>query len=791
MQKKTVKGNTENLNMLNEKVNYIGFELGEVPAFLKKFEPLNYRVPKVYDETTYKLYKYISIDDIEILITPTNRLDDLEEKYKYASPIFTYMQAKNSDEIEKYAQFLKMINQTKIEDIKAIEVEQTNMEKNPPFEVKFPSNFKWQIYYSDYADKYFMLASTDESDNSELFYLLKKKIEINKDKRRKKGKIFVPICNEEYSEKILKKSEISDLENYLWFFTKNWPSIYEVTDMDDNLSLQIVGETLIYDKMTSKYNIKIIDKKEAAKEYKLIKALFILAYDIPNEYQFETKIDENGKLIFCYNGEEITYGTLSDFMKKEAKSKIQENVKIKLETNDLKADIKDLQKHSEEQNEEYMKKERQIYMFLECRKTFFGKVKYFFKGKKKQEDEEEIIQPNLNKKRLKEILDKDKDKEKLYQNDEEDDISKLYTVEDIIKICKELNENIKENKNIKLDIQALNNKVANLDRKIKNATQYIEEIEKHKKSIFEFWKFANKDEDKALEEGETEEEKAKENLKRTFNYEDDIDTLANEVDKKQRELLTHNEMDAIFAGNFVIDGVNLISKKKPTKADESKIKKMLMDLQNEYKNNIEKIEKKDFDIFGNVSEDKSKVKVLNNNMHRETEKDKFKILNVNMNTELLEFTEKLQEIKSIIENSNKVETPYNLSIYKASTEKLDTENIEKFDLNPQETLEKIEENSENKDIYLYKINIPEKTKLVFYSNIIFYENNNNTLPLGMDVSQEVLIDMNLYNLDLKSKDEFDINICKDEFTHFIRKVKVYEYDINAKLKNREGKNENK
>lgn len=35
MPRKVVKGTTENLNMLREKVDYIGFELGEVPKFCK------------------------------------------------------------------------------------------------------------------------------------------------------------------------------------------------------------------------------------------------------------------------------------------------------------------------------------------------------------------------------------------------------------------------------------------------------------------------------------------------------------------------------------------------------------------------------------------------------------------------------------------------------------------------------------------------------------------------------------------------------------------------------------
>ena len=247
MPRKVVKGNTENLNILTNKVNYIGFELEKVPAFLKEFEPLNYRVPRVYEETTYKVYKYVNVSDIEILITPKDRLDDLSERYKLASPLFTYMKPETNEDIEKYAYFLKMINETNISDIEAIEKEQEEFDKEIPFDVKFTNNFKWQIFYSDYADKYFMLASTNETDNSPMFYLLKRKIEENKSRSKKEEKIFVPISNEEYSEKILKKSEISDLENYLWYFTRDWPSIYEITDKDDYFRPYVTFLTLNQD----------------------------------------------------------------------------------------------------------------------------------------------------------------------------------------------------------------------------------------------------------------------------------------------------------------------------------------------------------------------------------------------------------------------------------------------------------------------------------------------------------------------------------------------------------------
>lgn len=82
------------------------------------------------------------------------------------------------------------------------------------------------------------------------------------------------------------------MENYLWYFTKNWPSIYEITDKEGNVSLQIVGEAQIYDKMVSKYRMILNDKQEAMRVYKLIKALFILSYDLQNLYKFQIGISK-------------------------------------------------------------------------------------------------------------------------------------------------------------------------------------------------------------------------------------------------------------------------------------------------------------------------------------------------------------------------------------------------------------------------------------------------------------------------------------------------------------------
>ena len=145
------------------------------------------------------------------------------------------------------------------------------------------------------------------------------------------------------------------------------------------------------------------------------------------------------------------------------------------------------------------------------------------------------------------------------------------------------------------------------------------------------------------------------------------------------------------------------------------------------------------------------------------------------------FIEKLKELRQIlIDESEKIEVPYDISLYKASNEKRDPDWFDKFSVNPFETLDNLEKTSTSKETYLYKINVPENTKLVFYSNITFFENNNQTLPLGMDISQEGLINMDKYKLELKGKDEFNINIFKNEFDNFVKNVKVYEYNLTSK-----------
>ena len=185
MPKKTV-----NNESIKEKLEYLSLDLDNIPKEFKNYKPLEFRVPKFYDEKQYRQYRYIPIKKIQILLSPTNRLDELEEKYRKASPISEYLDESSEENILKHTTFLNMLNQFKIEDVEKIADEQTKLNKKIPFKVKYENNYLWQIYYSENTDQYFMLVPTEDSDYSTFFFLVKKQLE-----KKRTGKIFVPIRN--------------------------------------------------------------------------------------------------------------------------------------------------------------------------------------------------------------------------------------------------------------------------------------------------------------------------------------------------------------------------------------------------------------------------------------------------------------------------------------------------------------------------------------------------------------------------------------------------------------------
>lgn len=749
---------------INKKLEYIGLNLEEIPATLKLIEDLEFWPNAGFDEKKYRQYRFVSPKEIQILLSPTNRLDGIKEKYTKASPLAEYLDSKSEENQEKYETFIRMLEEIKIEDIERIEKEQQAINKKIPFKVRYSGNYLWQIYYSETTDKYFMIVPTEDKDYSTFFYVLKKQIE-----KKKAGKIFVPISNAEYSRDLLNKTEIQSLENYLWLFTKDWPSIYEVYDKSEKISLQIIGETEVYGTIKSEYKVKLSNKIETTKFFKLVKALFILQSELPNYYKFDTRIGKDGSLEFYYDNELMEYDELSDWLNTQYKLLLDIEKKAFEENKEVEGTVRKLKRQSQDLEVEYLSKEKQISTFLECKKTFFGKVKYFFKysGKRTKEKEENTID------RQADILE--------IQNKVEEKTKAQYTLDDLIQKGQDASERENNLKNNKMDINALKLKNLNLIKKIENATAYIKEIDSHKKSIFEFWKYSNKDEIQGLEEGNEETINVKPRSK-VFNYEEDFEEFGEIMDKIQRNTLSKEELDYIYL--TTTDQLDVINKLKTediiAKELEQFMKKIKKDLQNEK----DITEEDAVDIFGGLSEDTRKITKLANKSHREHPKNKYSILRISKALKTVEYKAELENAINIIENAiEKNRLELNVAGYKWIEEEqnIDTNEFNIFNLNPEKEIENALRETESGKINLYKMNFDKNVKAIAFSNCVYYDNQNKTLPVGMDKDTRILAKILDTDISLESKKVIRVGRLENEndisSKLIIKTINVLEYSV--------------
>ena len=767
MPKKTA----ENNDTIKEKLEYLGLDLEKIPKNIKQSEPLEFRIPKFYDEEQYKQYRYVNIKDIEILLSPTNRMDEIEEKYKKASPLADYLDNKSEENILKHTTFLKMLNDFSIEEVEKIEAEQEKLSKKIPFKVKYQNNYLWQIYYSQNSDKYFMLVPTEDSDYSTFFYLLKKKLE-----KKRTGKIFVPIRNIEYTSEFLKKSEFEDIENYLWLFTKDWPLIYEVYDKSDNLCLYIVGETEVYQKIRSIYRVKLETKEETVEFYKLLKVMFILQTELPHYFNFKTNIGKNGEIEFYLEDKKLQYENITEWLNSEfekGQDKLEEADELIKNGNER---LKKLKTEIAMQEIEYLAKEKQISTFLECKKTFFGKFKYYFKYSKKK-----------NKNKIKKEDEQDLENIEDVNNDDMEELPKKrrrikkdnYNLEELTQLYKIINEKETELKNIVMDINSLKLKSKNMQKKIENASLYIAEIDSHKKSIFEFWKYSNKDEMSSLPEGEEEEVNIVRKITKTFDYEQDFENFGNTMDKLQRKNLSKDETDSVYI--LTTNLLPIINKIKINDFQPKDIDNTLKEIKKEAIEERDLTEKEEFDIFGGIVQDSTKVSKIKNKRHRELPKDRFSILEVNKNTKQIGFKLALENVISNVKTAlTKVEIQEDISVYKIIVDdKIDDRKINVFDINPENEINTNIENENNK-FNFYKINLKQGTNAVSFTNCIFYDNQNKTLPIGQDLSTKILVDISKLELKLKEKKTFkmvEFENKNDDFSKVeIKIINVFEMD---------------
>ena len=763
-------------NNLKEKLEYLNLDLENIPDFLYKYQPLEFRAANgVYDNEQI-VYKHIPINKIQILITPTTKNAELKVKYAGGLALHKYIDMNDAENVERYTVFLNMLNLMEIDEVEEIEKTQRKLNEAIPFRVRYQKSYKWQIYYSQVSDIYFMLVPVEDLEYNYMFYLLKKQIEYMNYEEENIPKIYVPVNYLDYSREIYNRAELKDVENYLWLLTGTWVNIYEVYNRNNESSIHILGVAKVYDDVKAEFKVELSNKEDANNFYKLIKALFILKTELNQFYKFDVRINENSELEFYYNSEKLTLDTIPDFIKREYKIISDELIRKNLSSNYLEQVLTIVKKDCLKKEKEFLEKERQISTFLEYKRTFFGKIKIFFSNKKKKTNDKK--EKDEEKEEVQEVKPAEVSNAEVLEEIVE--TKHNYTIEDLVIVYSLYDKKEKHVKDLNMDIKAMNHRIKNLDRKIENATIYIKEIEKHKKSIFEFWKFANKDELPALAEGELMPENKK--LNKAFNYEFDFEDLGNKIDKKQRDKLSKDEINSVFLTRTnVLKGINIIRKEEITKEDEDALSVLLEELKQDLDN--EKYNAIDFDIFGSMLEDKTQIKTIANKHHRETEKNKYQILNVSKNTTIDEF---YSILKSINENINqaikKIKFIYDMPVYKTMPSTItELEKLNVFSINAVSSMEK----NNNADINLYKINIKTGEDALFYTNIIFFDNYNKTLPIGMNLSNDVLLDFDNLRLQLKSKKIFMTNLYSNNDEDAIKleviKVNVIEYDCMENL----------
>ena len=112
-------------------------------------------------------------------------------------------------------------------------------------------------------------------------------------------------------------------------------------------------------------------------------------------------------------------------------------------------------------------------------------------------------------------------------------------------------------------------------------------------------------------------------------------------------------------------------------------------------------------------------------------------------------------------------------VYKASSEELEFNTFEAVSLDSVKELDEFLKEEKNVDnLYLYKIKLPKGTNYIAFTNIIFFDNKNMTLPLGMNLSNKILVDLSEITINeekTKQINKLQFEEDEDDFSNIIIK----------------------
>ena len=704
----------------NLELIYKYIKLDSITDIVSNPNNIDIRLSEISSNNNYIIYDTIPIKDIDIVMTNSHRIDEPYEKLEKMKPLEYYLDEKNKEE---YIMFKHLLVNTSIDDIKEVENSQKLLTKQKPITIKYHKDYLWQIFYIKRTNRYYMIVPTQETEQQAFLYLLKKKIAGNK------GSIYVPICNGIYENEIIDEPRIKKLETSLNYFTNYWPTIYESKNDLGKKIITIIGKLKIYENIISDYKMEFTNKDDINTFYTLVDKLFYLQTELSGFFIIDILLNEKGRIHFYYNDMELTTDNLEDFYKEEIEKNIKSINDVEKIQNGLFNKLNKLRIEEKKLNSELLNKQKQISTFLECRKTFFGKIKYYFKHTKKiknKASENEIVENNTN-------IEKPIIENNSYNND----------IDDLIYVCKQLRSKTILATTTRMDTQNLSIKIDILKKKIENANSYIKEIESHKRSIFEFWKFTNKDEKAQLIQAENTKQENKNKIERVFNLTDDLKEFSKKIDLLYRKNLSNYEINSVLLTKTdVLEDINdLITSEKITSKVFEKI------INNKIIINIDE----------NALEHREKIKTIDN------------ILGISKNSTFDEYLSSLKKNIKYLERALKQST-INMSFPTYSLKPPDNK-ILRLELNMNNYLN---EKHDKKHIKLYRINLKSGTHIIPFTNIVFFNNRNETLPLGMDYSTQIIADLRKEKI-LKIKEK--VNHIIDLNNNKVTKLNIIEYNV--------------
>ena len=114
-------------------------------------------------------------------------------------------------------------------------------------------------------------------------------------------------------------------------------------------------------------------------------------------------------------------------------------------------------------------------------------------------------------------------------------------------------------------------------------------------------------------------------------------------------------------------------------------------------------------------------------------------------------------------------------------ENIDANKFNVFNLDVKDEILKSIENSKGNKVNLYKMNIKKGINMIAFSNCIYYDNQNKTLPVGMDKDTRAIIKLKDTDITLDSKNTVRIGILEEDDISsklVIKTINVLEYTVN-------------